>query len=68
MKAIIKIQMDNDAFVQYPSVELARILKVLADNIEGQEYVVACASVGGTCVCRDINGNSVGRLEIIEEN
>ena len=64
MKAIIKIQMDNDAFVQYPSVELARILKVLADNIEGQEYGGACDRVGHMIGCRDINGNSVGRLEI----
>ncbi len=64
MKAIINIQMDNDAFVQYPSVELARILKVLADNIEGQEYGVACDRVGHMIGCRDINGNSVGRLEI----
>ena len=64
MKAIIKIQMDNDAFVQYPNVELARILKVLADNIEGQEYGVACDRVGHMIGCRDINGNSVGRLEI----
>ena len=64
MKAIIKIQIDNDAFVQYPSVELARILKVLADNIEEQEYGVSCDRVGHMIGCRDINGNSVGRLEI----
>ena len=64
MKAVINIQMDNDAFVQHPNTELARILKVLANNIEGQEYGVACDSVGHMIGCRDINGNSVGRLEI----
>ena len=68
MKATINIQMDNDAFVQHPSAELARILKVLADNIEGQVAGVSCDRVGDMIGCRDINGNSVGRLEIIEEN
>jgi hypothetical protein len=62
MKAIIEINMDNDAFEDAPSHELGRILGRLEDdvlrNIVGE--------VGHHLTCVDLNGNAVGKLEIVE--
>lgn len=58
MKAKIAIAMDSAAFANSYYAELARILRELADKIDGQgEY---------HCILRDINGNSVGTFSVIE--
>ncbi len=49
----LKITMGNDAFVEDENQELSRILKSVAQRLEGGE-------VSGTL--RDINGNNVGRF------
>lgn len=55
MHAKINIQMDNAAFADEPAVELARILRNLAQSVED----------GRTeCPAHDYNGNTVGRFEI----
>ena len=55
MKAIIKIAMDNDAFANNPSYELARMLRDLADLCE-------LGMVQSPCEKKlyDINGNLCG--------
>lgn len=54
--------MDNDAFVGMENEELARILRGLADKIEGGSW----EGVDNTKLF-DVNGNYVGSLVIIEE-
>jgi hypothetical protein len=62
MKAILEIDMDNAAFEENgPESELSRILSRLSDDVirhriyGGGDFVTAV----------DINGNTVGKLEII---
>ena len=50
----LKINTDNDAFADYPSVELADLLRKVAVRLEG-------AANSGTI--RDVNGNNVGHFE-----
>ncbi len=60
MKSVIRIDMDNDAFQDGESgTELARILRTLADRVDGAEV-----KDGDYYVCHDINGNNVGRMTI----
>jgi len=49
----INLNTDNDAFTD-PTREVARILRALADRLEG-------ASPGEDYPLRDINGNKVGQ-------
>ena len=65
MKATIEINLGNDAFVQNP-LELARVLRNLAQDVEDIGGVSLCSFIG----IADINGNTVGKLEIVcpEEN
>ena len=58
MKAVIEIEMDNAAFEDSPASELARILRGIAAKVANGETEI---------VARDINGNSVGSLEITTE-
>ena len=60
MKATITINMDNAAFEELPSIELARILQKLAEHISGYELVYAPE----TYTLKDINGNTVGKMQI----
>jgi hypothetical protein len=55
MNATIKIQMNNAAFEE-PAVELARILRDIADRIEGGEIM-------GFSI-QDMNGNTVGTFQV----
>lgn len=63
MKAKIKIQMDNSAFAEEPTIELARILYDLSIKIDGESWEHV-----DNLKLRDINGNTVGVLEITEED
>lgn len=51
----IEITTTNEAFLVDPGVEMARILRTLADKIEG-----AGPGEAGVFFARDINGNRVG--------
>lgn len=55
MTATIKVQMDNAAFEDSPSRELARILRRLADQVEAGTKEVNL---------RDVNGNAVGTFKV----
>jgi hypothetical protein len=65
MKAVIEIEMDNDAFRNTPTCaanELARILGRLEDDVS--RYMIG--DVGHHTTCTDYNGNTVGKLDIVE--
>ncbi len=63
MKAKLEIKMNNDAFKQNP-LELARIFRNLADDIE---YING-PNLGTFIGIADINGNTVGSLEVVGDN
>jgi hypothetical protein len=63
MKAKIEINLDNDAFKQSP-VELAHVLRNLAEDIE----FINGVNLGTFIGIADINGNTVGQLEVVEES
>ena len=55
--------MGNAAFGERPATELARILRNIADDVDDH-----CLQYTGDAVFAiDINGNSVGKLEIVED-
>lgn len=58
MKAKIEIQMDGAAFEETCGTELGRILRELAHEIENNGET-------GPCVLRDINGDKVGKFEVL---
>ena len=66
MKAIIEINMDNDAFGQgtETALELSNVLTRLGDNCE--RYLVS--EVGHSATATDMNGNYVAKLEIVGED
>lgn len=58
MRALITVNMDNDAFADTPATELARILRDLAKHVErGEDYRTLM----------DSNGNKVGAFRIEEK-
>ncbi len=56
MSGYVEVKMDNDAFSE-PAIELARILRDIADRIEGGEVMAFSL--------RDANGNTVGKFKVI---
>ena len=63
MKATLQIDMGNAAFGERPATELARILRNIAQDVDGH----CLQYVGDAVFAIDINGNSVGKLEIVED-
>jgi hypothetical protein len=55
MNATIKVKMDNAAFEE-PAAELARILRDIAERIEGGEVMAFTLF--------DVNGNNVGVFQV----
>lgn len=55
----LEIELGNDAFVDAPGDEIARILRNAADTVEGE--MIANAILG---TLRDINGNVVGAYSV----
>jgi len=62
MKTIIEIKMDNAAFEDNHSGETARILRELAQRIDGHPHF----SPGHDQALRDVNGNEVGFCTVRE--
>ncbi len=62
-KAKFVIHTDNDAFANAPAHELGRILRKVAEDIEWHSL----SHVGDAVFALDSNGNSVGKLEIVDE-
>jgi len=63
MDITITINTDNAAFEDNAGGEIARILRVTAAQFEENEGYLEKA-VHGT-PCRDFNGNTVGRIEVL---
>jgi len=61
MKLKIEICMDNDAFTGPAGVELARILRRFADHVD-RSYPML-----GEEPLMDLNGNTVGKAEVVED-
>lgn len=59
MKLKIEINMDNAAFSPTSGTEVARILRKLADRIEGED-----CTPGDVTPCIDLNGNKVGKAQV----
>jgi hypothetical protein len=59
-KIIIKLELKGSAFDEYPGMEVARILRELADRIEGMTQ-----APDGLMMLHDINGNAVGQAQIL---
>tara|TARA_R110000765_G_scaffold391304_1_gene484111 strand:- start:11 stop:205 length:195 start_codon:yes stop_codon:yes gene_type:complete len=57
----LKINTDNDAFADYPSIELADLLRKVAVRLEEGAANGGTTSYSGTI--RDGNGNNVGHFE-----
>lgn len=58
----LTIQMDNAAFEESPDAECARILRNLASKVEVGERSLAA---GESFSLLDINGNKVGKAEVV---
>jgi hypothetical protein len=61
MQFQLSIDCDNAAFED--SSELARILRSLANKFDGLDVT----DVSGSTLVKDINGNTVGKVEFIED-
>jgi hypothetical protein len=61
MKLKIEITMDNAAFVPAPGIEVARILRQVAESLD-HEYAYSVGMYGATL--RDYNGNTVGKAAV----
>lgn len=57
----IEMSLDNAAFADDPAPEIARILRQLADKLEGR-------GIDDEILLWDINGNRVGKAVIIMDN
>jgi hypothetical protein len=64
-KFVVSIETDNAAFEDAPENEIARILSELADKVEGRGMAVV--TVFGSLTLRDINGNIVGKAEVVDK-
>ena len=62
MKLTITINCDNEAFTDNPGLEIARILHLAADRIDGDPI----SSGGDGFRLFDLNGNRVGLVEITD--
>jgi hypothetical protein len=63
MKATIEINLDNAVFQLGGGLELARLLRGLAEDIENNN---AC-NLGSYIAIIDVNGNKVGEFEVVGE-
>jgi len=63
MKATLEVKMDNAAFSDQAALELSRILDTLRIGVLNDEV----SKVGDSALAVDINGNTVGKLQIVED-
>lgn len=62
MKLVITIETDNDAFADFPELEVSRILNRLMLKLRGYSL----GHLDGT-VLHDANGNDVGTFEVVKD-
>ena len=59
----ITIETDNDAFKTYPDLEVARILRSLANDFERGDLFVNDGIIRWARSIHDVNGNKVGLVQ-----
>lgn len=64
MKFLMEIECDNDAFVDHPSGEVARLLRYAAERIEDTPIHERAVPIG---TLWDTNGNRVGFFHFVRE-
>lgn len=62
MKAVIEINLDNAAFAETPDLALGNVLLKLAKEVAYEDMETFFPHP-----IRDVNGNTVGTIEIVEE-
>lgn len=62
MKLKVEINLDNAAFEPDAGTEAARLLRQLANDIDGNRLAVA----GSVKSLRDVNGNAVGKAQVVK--
>ena len=66
MKAVIEINMGNAAFGNNDSERLFELRMVTEKLIDNAMHIMA-ANVGDMATAQDSNGNTVARMEIVDE-
>ena len=67
MKAIIEINMGNAAFGNNDSERLFELRMVTEKLIDNATHIMA-ANVGDMATAQDSNGNTVARMDIVDDN
>ena len=66
MKAVIEIELGNDAFGNNDATRLYEMRNVMDRLMDNAQRVMA-ADVGDMATARDYNGNTVARMDIVDE-
>ena len=66
MKAVIEIELGNDAFGNNDASRLYEMRNVMDRLMDNAQRVMA-ADVGDMATARDYNGNTVARMDIVDE-
>ena len=66
MKAVIEIELGNDAFGNNDASRLYEMRNVMDRLMDNAQRVMA-ADVGDMATARDNNGNTVARMDIVDE-
>ena len=66
MKAIIEIKLGNEAFGNNDAERLFEMRQVMEKLMDNATQIMA-ASVGDMASARDFNGNTVARMDIVED-
>jgi len=67
MKAIIEIELGNEAFGNNDAERLFEMRQVMEKLMDNATQIMA-ASVGDFVTAQDYNGNTVARMDIIEDD
>jgi len=66
MKAVIEIKLGNDAFGNNDAARLFEMRNVMDRLMDNAQRIMA-ADVGDMATAQDYNGNTVARMDIIDE-
>ena len=67
MKAVIEIELGNDAFGNNDAERLFEMRNVLDRLMDNAQRIMA-ADVGDMATAQDFNGNTVARMDIVEDD
>ena len=67
MKAIIEIELGNEAFGNNDAERLFEMRQIMEKLMDNATQIMA-ANVGDMASAQDYNGNTVARMDIVDEN